>query len=114
MADSPEAIKKSCKTYMLVFGILLVCTVLTVVVAKFEMFDFGVRGFDAVDATIGLAIASFKATLVAYIFMHLNHEKKMIYWFFGMSFVFALFLFGLTALAFWDPIIYNGFFGVSP
>lgn len=111
MADSPQAIKKACKTYVAVFVTLLVCTVLTVLVAKLHIFDRGTRGFDTVDAVIGLAIASFKASLVAFIFMHLNHEKKMIYWFFGMSIFFAIALYGLSYLAYEDPIEYLNFFG---
>ena len=65
MADSPEAIKKHIKLYLFIGAILFVCTVLTVAVAKFEFLDFGDRGFDRVDAVIGLLIATFKATLVA-------------------------------------------------
>ena len=114
MADSPEAIKKACKTYTAVFLTLLFCTVLTVVVAKVEIFDVGKRGLDAGDVIIGLGIASFKASLVALIFMHLNHEKKMIYGFFGLSIVFAICLFGLTGLAFWDPIYFENFFNINP
>ena len=58
MADSIEAIQKSKKTYLLVFGALLVCTVLTVAVAEIEFLDFGGHGFDKADAIIGLAIAT--------------------------------------------------------
>jgi len=104
MADSIEAIQKSKKTYLLVFGALLVCTVLTVAVAEIEFLDFGGHGFDKADAIIGLAIATTKATLVAAIFMHLNHEKKLIYWvFFGAIFFFGC-MAGLLALAKSSPI----------
>ncbi len=97
MADSIEAIQKSKKTYLLVFGALLVGTVLTVLVAVLDFLDFGEHGFDKVDAIIGLCIATTKATLVAAIFMHLNHEKKLIYWiFFG-----AILLFGSMAFLLW-------------
>lgn len=111
MADSPEAIKKSCKTYMLVFGALMVCTVLTVAVAKIEFLDFGKRGFDTADMVIGLLIATFKATLVALIFMHLNHEKKMVYWIFGIGIIFGVALMAITGYAFADPIQFKAFFG---
>jgi cytochrome c oxidase subunit 4 len=104
MADSIEAIQKSKKTYLLVFLALLIGTVLTVLVAEVEALDFGGHGFDMADAIIGLAIATTKATLVAAIFMHLNHEKKLIYWvFFGAIFFFAC-LAGLLALAASSPI----------
>ena len=111
MADSPEAIKKHIKLYLLIGVTLFVCTGLTVAVAKFEFLDFGERGFDHVDATIGLLIALFKATLVAYIFMHLNHEKKMVYWIFGLGFIMAFCLMAITGFAFSDPIYFKDFFG---
>lgn len=114
MADSPEEIKKSLKSYLVVFGLLLVCTVLTVAVATLGFFDGGARGFDAFDMWLGLAIASFKAFLVAYIFMHLNHEKKAIYWVFGSGIVFGFALMVLTGWAYSDPIKFDGFYeGVS-
>jgi caa(3)-type oxidase subunit IV len=111
MADSPEAIKKHIKLYLLIGVILFICTVLTVAVAKLEFLDFGERGFDGTDATIGLLIATFKATLVALIFMHLNHEKKMIYWLFGCGLFFGFCLMAIFGFAFSDPIEFEGFFG---
>ncbi len=108
MADSIEAIQKSKKTYLMVFGALLVGTVLTVLVAEapgwLYWLDVGDHGFDKWDAVVGLLIATTKASLVAAIFMHLNHEKKLIHWvFFG-----AIALFGsmaaLLALAKSSPI----------
>ena len=111
MANSPEEIQKSKKTYLLVFGALLVCTVVTVLVATQEKLDFGGHGFDHVDCLVGLAIASLKAGLVAAIFMHLNHEKKAVYWIFGAGIVIAICLFGLTGFADLDPIFDPHFFG---
>lgn len=111
MADSPEAIKKHIKLYLFIGVTLFVCTGLTVAVAKFEFLDFGERGFDSVDATIGLCIAFFKASLVALIFMHLNHEKKMVYWLFALGLVLAFCLMAITGFAFSDPIQFKGFFG---
>jgi len=111
MADSPEAINKHIKLSTLIGAVLFVCTLLTVAVAKFEFLDFGQRGFDSVDAVIGLLIATFKATLVAIIFMHLNHEKKMVYWLFGMGIFFAFCLMAIFAFAFSDPIEFQAFFG---
>lgn len=111
MANSPEEIQKAKKTYLLVFLALLFCTGLTVAVAEVPWLDRGKHGFDAVDAIIGLAIASFKASLVAAIFMHLNHEKKAIYWIFGGSFIFVIALFALTGFADLDPIFDPFFFG---
>lgn len=111
MADSIEAIQKAKKTYLLVFGALLVGTVLTVLVATVPALDIGGHGFDMWDAVLGLIIASTKASLVAAIFMHLNHEKKLIYWvFFGAIFFFFA-MGALFALAesspIWDTYFYQ-------
>lgn len=104
MADTPEAIRKSIRTYLFVGGILFLGTILTVLVATVPWLDVGRHGFDVWDAVLGLAIATTKASLVAAIFMHLNHEKKAVYWIFASGLVFVVALFGLTALAKYDPI----------
>ncbi|MBT8043663.1 MAG: cytochrome C oxidase subunit IV family protein [Verrucomicrobiae bacterium] len=111
MADSPEAIKKHVKLYLVIGVVLFICTVLTVAVAKIEFLDFGSRGFGTADMVIGLLIALFKATLVALIFMHLNSEKKLVYWLFGFGLFFGMALLALTGLAYSDPIYFEGFFG---
>lgn len=108
MADTPEAIKKSIRTYTIVGAILFACTILTVAVATIPALDVGKHGFDSKDAILGLIIAAFKASCVAFIFMHLNHEKKMVYWIFFGSLVFAVILILLFALAFYDPITFDG------
>ena len=107
MADTPEAIRKSQKLYLLIGLILFVFTVVTVAVATQPWLDFGAHGFDMADMTIGLLIATFKATLVGAIFMHLNHEKKLVYAVFGIGIFFGVSLMGLTALAYSDPIKYG-------
>lgn len=104
MADTPEAIRKSIRTYMFVGTVLFIGTIVTVLVATVPWLDVGVHGFDVWDAILGLAIAATKASLVAVIFMHLNHEKKAVYWIFGSGLVFVVALFALTALAKYDPI----------
>lgn len=111
MADTPEAIRKSIRLYLLIGGILFAGTVLTVLVATVPALDFGRHGFDVMDCVLGLGIATTKATLVAAIFMHLNHEKKAIYWIFGSGIVFVIALFALTALAKSDPIFDPLFYG---
>lgn len=111
MEDTPEAIRKKVKTYLLVGAVLFAGTVLTVLVASLESLDFGRHGFDSMDALIGLGIALTKATLVALIFMHLNHEKKSVYWIFCGSFFFVAALYLLTAWAKSDPIHDPYFYG---
>jgi caa(3)-type oxidase subunit IV len=104
MANSIEEIQKSKRTYLIVFAALLVGTCLTVAVAEVPWMDVGGHGFDAMDCLLGLGIALTKASLVAAIFMHLNHEKKAIYWIFGGAFIFVAALFLLTGFADLDPL----------
>lgn len=71
--DSPDEIRKSVKTYIMVFGALAALTVITVTV--------GYMSLPFVGAIVAaLAIASLKGTLVGGFFMHLFHEKKVIFW----------------------------------
>ena len=107
--DTPEAIKKTTRLYLMIGLILFICTGLTVAVASFEFMDVGQHGFDKWDCILGLLIATFKATLVAAIFMHLNHEKKAVYWLFGSGLCMVCSLAFLSALAIYDPI-YDPFF----
>jgi caa(3)-type oxidase subunit IV len=109
MADTPEAVSKSLRTYKFIGGILFLGTIITVLVATVPWLDVGHHGFDTMDAILGLAIAATKASLVAAVFMHLNHEKKAIYWIFGSGIVFVIALFVLVGLAKSDPI-FDGFF----
>lgn len=107
MADSVEEIKKAQKLYILIGLVLFVFTVVTVAVATVPALDFGEHGFDSADMKIGLAIATFKASLVGFIFMHLNHEKKAIYWVFGLGIFMGLMLILLTGFHYADPIKYG-------
>ncbi len=110
MADTPEAIRKSVRTYMFVGAVLFVGTIVTVLVATVPAFDVGEHGFDKWDCILGLTIATIKASLVAFIFMHLNHEKKAVYWLFGSGLCMVCSLAGLTALAMYSPIFDKYFF----
>lgn len=74
----------------LIVGILLFClTATTVAVATVPALDIGEHGFDKWDALLGIMIATTKASLVALVFMHLNHERKAIYFIFGLSIIHA-------------------------
>ena len=108
MADTPEAIKKSVRTYLFIGGLLFLGTILTVMVATVPWLDVGQHGFDKWDCILGLSIATVKASLVALIFMHLNHEKKPVYWLFASGLCMVCSLAFLTALAIWDPIGKDG------
>ena len=110
MTTSEESIKKSLKSYLIVGLILFIFTAVTVAVATVPALDVGKRGLDKADIILGLTIATFKVSCVGLIFMHLNHEKKLIYLLFFGAMVFAIFLFVLTGVAFWDPIEFKGFY----
>ena len=94
MADTPEEIHKHMRAYWMVGIALLACTVLTVVVA-----------WVTPSITVGLGIATFKASLVALIFMHLNSEKPLIYKILLYTTFFAIGLMFLTVLALYDPAV---------
>jgi caa(3)-type oxidase subunit IV len=115
MANSPEEIKKATRSYLIVFGILCVGTVLTVAVATWYPLErlIGGHGFDTWDMAVGLLIATTKASLVGLVFMHLNHEKFMVYWIFALGLLMAAFLGALLALADGDPVK-DGFFYSGP
>ncbi len=98
MADSPEELKKHLKLYTLVGAALLCFTVITVLVSYVDF------GSTVINVFIGLSIATFKAGLVALIFMHLNHEKAMIYRILVFTFFFAAGGMVLFILALMDPI----------
>ena len=83
--------------YRNVFIYLLILTFLTVVASYL---DFDVPNSVAGGVFVGLLIASIKGYLVAANFMHLNSEKKMIYWTLLLTIVFLLLLLFIPLL--WD------------
>jgi cytochrome c oxidase subunit IV len=74
--------------YYLIFGALMVFTVITVEVATH---NFGVLNF---PVAIGIAIT--KATLVILFFMHAKYSSKLTKLFVGTAFFFLAILLGLT------------------
>jgi len=77
-------IDKWVRNYMLVFGALLVGTVLTVAVSYLHL-----PHLPAIS--IALFIACAKGSLVVLFFMHLIDEKKLVYWLLGLAVVFFVF-----------------------
>lgn len=104
MASSPEEIRKHINTYWKVGGALLVFTCITVLLGTWKPLDFGYPGVDAVDIVVGLLVATIKTSLVMLIFMHLNHERGLIYKTLLFTVAFATSLMGLTLFAKSDPI----------
>lgn len=85
MASSAEDVRKSIRSYMLVFGALAVLTVITVAVSWLKVSV-------AVGIFIALVIASVKGSLVASVFMHLLHEKAVLFWVLVLTAFFFLLL----------------------
>lgn len=84
-------IDKQVRIYFLVFGALMVGTLFTVLAARLDVSV-------PVAITIGLAIATAKASLVACFFMHLIDEKKIIYWTLALTVAFFIALMALPLL----------------
>lgn len=80
-----EEVKKSVRTYMVVFAALAALTVLTVAASYLHLPT-------AMTIAVALLIASVKGSLVAMFFMHLIDERKAIYWILGLTVVFFIVL----------------------
>lgn len=91
---------ESKKTYYLVFGALLVLTVVTVGVAYIN--------FGFLNTPLALAIATLKAALVILIFMHVRHSSHLTWLFIGSGFLWFLILVGITMADYvsrdWDAV----------
>lgn len=104
MADNIEEIQKSVKKYIYIGIALLVCTGLTVWLSTVELPTHGL------NILVGMILATFKASLVALIFMHLNHEKSVIYKVLAFTAVFAFALFILFYFSNIEGLTFPGFY----
>ena len=80
-----DDIRSHVKTYYMVFGALMVLTVITVAVSYLELAT-------PLAITVALIVAVIKGSLVALFFMHLLHERKVIYWALMLTVIFFVFL----------------------
>ena len=80
-----DDIRSHVKTYFMVFGALMVLTIITVGVSYLELAT-------PMAITVALIVAIIKGSLVALFFMHLAHERKVIYWTLALTVVFFVFL----------------------
>ncbi len=94
-ASDAESIRKQTRAYVVVFVTLMVMTILTVAVSYFHM-PVGLA------ILVALVIASFKGSLVAAVFMHLSHERKLIYWVLLLTVIFFVVLMAIPSLSQWD------------
>jgi caa(3)-type oxidase subunit IV len=72
MHSDPAAIRKQVRTYMMIGAALFVFTVITVGVNRIHLAV-------PLAITVALIIATMKGSMVAAVFMHLNHERMWIY-----------------------------------
>jgi caa(3)-type oxidase subunit IV len=91
-------VAKHIRGYMLVGATLITFTAITVFLSYV---NFGTM---KANVAVAMLVATFKAGLVALIFMHLKSEKRMIYRILMFTAFFVLGLFFLTYLAWYDPI----------
>lgn len=93
---SHHDVAKEVRKYLLVFGALMVGTVLTVWASYIHF------GSHSMNVAVALVIATVKAVLVAGFFMHLIDERKLIYGVLGAT---VFFFIGLMYITLWsmDP-----------
>jgi caa(3)-type oxidase subunit IV len=103
MAEGVEQIEKYKRTFWKIGMWLCVFTVITVALAYVEFKSH------SMNILIGMIIATFKASLVALIFMHLKDEKKLIYKVLFFTVILVIALFTLFIVAYHSNIIYSGF-----
>lgn len=84
--NETQARAPNVQLYLLIFGVLMFLTVVTVTISYFHLPP-------APAILIGLMIATVKASLVAAFFMHLKGERAIIYGLLGMTAVFTAVLF---------------------
>ncbi|MCB1063905.1 MAG: cytochrome C oxidase subunit IV family protein [Verrucomicrobiae bacterium] len=101
MATTPEELASHKKAYTAIGIALLVLTCVTVAFGFWHPFGPVMTWR---DITLGLLIAIVKSSMVALIFMHLNHERGLIYKILLFTFCFFLGLMLLIFFAHADPI----------
>jgi cytochrome c oxidase subunit IV len=80
-----DDIRSHVKTYYMIFGALMVLTIVTVGVSYLHL--------PVVTAVaVALVVATIKGSLVALFFMHLLHERKVIYYALALTVIFFIFL----------------------
>ena len=96
--DAAHHVHSHVRGYLIVGAVLFACTILTVGLSYVNF------GTDKANMVVAMLVATFKAGVVAAIFMHLLSERWTIYRVLIFTVIFVLGLFFLTLLAFQDPI----------
>jgi cytochrome c oxidase subunit 4 len=84
-AHAADDIRGHVKTYLMVFGALMVLTVVTVGVSYLHLPV-------AMAVLVALIVATIKGSLVALFFMHLSDERRLIYYVLVLTAVFFVFV----------------------
>jgi len=93
-----DDIRSHVKTYYMVFGALMVLTIITVGVSYLHLPI-------PMAIAVALIVATIKGSLVALFFMHLSNERKMIYWALALTGFFFIFLLFVPLFTNSDKII---------
>lgn len=93
---TPEEVRQEVRRYLIVFGVLIVGTIVTVLASYVDLPNF------ALTVALALFIATIKGFFVAGYFMHLMDEKKMIYAIMAATVFFVISLMFLTIWAMED------------
>jgi cytochrome c oxidase subunit 4 len=93
-----DDIRNEVKTYLMVFGALMVFTVITVAISYLHL-----AVHEAI--IIALAVATVKGSLVALYFMHLKHERHLVYYALALTVVFFVFLMVIPLVTNLDRIV---------
>ena len=96
-----HGIRKHVRGYLIVGATLLAFTGITVALSYVHF------GTQKANIAVAMLVATFKAGLVAAIFMHLAAEKRLIYRILIFTGFFVLGLFWLTFLAWYDYPIFR-------
>jgi cytochrome c oxidase subunit 4 len=97
MHSDPAEIRKSVRSYITVFVMLMVFTVITVAASRLHL---------AIPVGIALAliIAIMKGGMVAAVFMHLSHERRAIYGTLLLTLVFFAVLMSIPLWGYLDRV----------
>ena len=95
--------RQSANTFAVIFWSARPCLFSPALTVALSYVHFGSQ---KANVAVAMLVATFKAGLVAYIFMHLSAEKKLIYRILIFTAIFVFGLFWLTYLAWYDPVVH--------
>jgi cytochrome c oxidase subunit IV len=97
MQSDAESVRKSIRLYLTIGGSLLIFTAITVLANRFHFVV-------PIAIAVALVIAAIKGSMVASVFMHLNHEQRWIYGALALTVLFFIVLMCLPLFTTLDNI----------